>query len=437
MSAQPRNHACNRPPPATGLQECHLLPSWYPFDCSFGEAEFVDAARRSNAVPIPHPLALEVCAPRGLRLIHGVPVAYSRAAGELYVERLLRQVERVAPLFDRDRDVVELVLEQFSGLLDARQVLRIVDSLGRHFHFSRDPAREFRVVFGGAQPGAAEVARFREAGLNRAMLSVTVPGRRSAALRSRSIEPVQAAIAACREAGYRSVGVTLRFDYAAYETPIALDAMGALLTDAPERVSLTGRSLSQVAETCRAELAARDYRLIGPDEYALPNDDLAVAAAAGRLGIGPAGYCAAGDCDILGLGAGALSRIGDAWCRNLSDVRDWEAAIDAERLPLCCGHALDREEQLRADVIRDVLCRRRIDIRAIERRWEVDFAWHFAGALARLRRHEELGSLVVGRDEIRITSQDGDALRIIALCFAPDHHEPAPVTIGEPPQQRH
>jgi oxygen-independent coproporphyrinogen-3 oxidase len=437
MSAQRRYHACSRPSPATGLQECHLLPSWYPFDCSFGEAEFVDAARRSNAVPIPHPLALEVCAPRGLRLIHGVPVAYSRAAGELYVERLLRQIERVAPLFDRDRDVVELVLEHFSALLDARQVLRIVDSLGRHFHFSRDPAREFRVVFGGAQPSAAEVASFRDAGLNRATLAVTVPGRRSAALRSRSIEPLVAAIAACREARYRSVGVTLRFDYAAYETPIALDAMGALLADTPERVSLTGRSLSQVAESCRAELAARGYRLIGPDEYALSDDDLAVAAAAGRLGFGPAGYCAAGDCDVLGLGAGALSRIGDAWCRNLSVVRDWEAAIDAERLPLCCGHALDREEQLRADVIRDILCRRRIDIPAIERRWEVDFAWHFSDALARLRRHEELGSLVVGRDEVRITSQDGDVVRIIALCFAPAHHDPTPATGGETPQHRH
>ena len=422
---------CPRPGPSTGVQESHVLPAPTTFRKPFGEAEFVDAARRSNAVPIPHPLALEICAPRGLRLIHGVPAAYSRAAGEMYVERLLRQIERIAPLFDRDRDVVHLVLEHFSGLLDVDHVLQVVESLGRQFHFSPDPAREFRVAFGGAQPAAAEIRRFAAAGLNRASLSVTVPGRRSAALRQRSIEPVLQALSACREAGLRSTGLTLRFDYAAYDESVAADAIAALVADRAERITLTGRSLGGIAAAGHRTLTDCGYRLIGPDEYALPDDDLSIAAAAGTLGIGPSGYCAAGDCDVLGFGAGALSRIGDVWCRNLSEVGSWESAIDDERLPLCCGHALDPEERLRSDIVRDLLCRRRLDIRAIERRWQLDFAAHFAGALARLRRQEELGRLAIGRDELRILSQESRAIRIIALCFTPDHQDPG--AAGRPP----
>lgn len=415
---------CPRPGPSTGVQEGHVFPAPTTFRKPFGEAEFIDAARRSNAVPIPHPLALEVCAPRGLRLIHGVPAAYSRAAGETTVERLLRQIERIAPLFDRDRDVVQLVLEHFSGLLDVDHVLQVVESLGRQFHFSPDPDREFRVAFGGAPPGAAEIRRFAEAGLNRASLSVTVPGRRSAALRSRSIEPVLQAVSACREAGLSSTALTLRFDYAAYDEQTAADAIATLVADRPERIALTGRSLAAVAAAGHRTLTDCGYRLIGPDEYALPDDALAIAAAAGTLGIGPSGYCAAGDCDVLGFGAGALSRIGDVWCRNLSDVGAWESAIDAERLPLCCGHALDADERLRADIVRDLLCRRRLDIRAIERRWQVDFAGYFADALAKLRQHEKLGRLAIGRDELRILSRDSDAIRIIALCFTPDYQNP-------------
>jgi len=428
---------CPRPGPSTGVQDRHVFPAPTMFRKPFGEAEFVDAARRSNAVPIPHPLALEVCAPRGLRLIHGVPAAYTRAAGEMYVERLLRQIERIAPLFDRDRDVVQLVLEHFSGLLDVAHVLRVVESLGRQFHFSPDPAREFRVAFGGAQPAAAEIRRFAEAGLNRASLSVTVPGRRSAALRQRSIEPVLQAISGCREAGLRSTALTLRFDYAAYDEQTATAAIAALVADRPERIALTGRSLGVVAAAGQRTLSDCGYRLIGPDEYALPDDDLAMAAAAGTLGIGPSGYCAAGDCDVLGFGAGALSRIGDVWCRNLPEVAAWESAIDAESLPLCCGHALDPDERLRADIVRDLLCRRRLDIRAIERRWQLDFAAHFAGTLARLRRHEELGRLTIGRDELRILSRDGDAVRIIALCFTPDHQDPGAAGRQPAPSGRH
>ncbi len=424
MPGESRIDCCAVPAPTTGVQQSHVFPSTSTFRRPFGETAFVDAARRSNAVPIPHPLALEVCAPRGLRLIHGVPAAYSRAAGEMYVERLLRQIERIAPLFDRDRDVVQLVLEHFSGLLDIGQVLRIVDSLGRQFHFCADPAREFRVAFGGAPPGLAEIRRFAEAGLNRAALSVTVPGRRSAALRGRSIEPALEALSACRDAGLRSTALTLRFDYAAYEPQIAADTVAAPVAERPGRISLTGRALSQVAGTIHRALADQGYLMIGPDEYALPGDDIAIAAATGRLGIGPSGYCTAGDCDVLGFGAGALSRIGDVWCRNLAEVRAWESAIDAERLPLCCGHRLDAEERLRADIVRDLLCRRRIDIRAVERRWQVDFAGHFAAELARLRRHEELGRIAIAPDELRIVSQDGDAIRIIALCFTPDHPQP-------------
>jgi oxygen-independent coproporphyrinogen-3 oxidase len=164
--------------------------------------------------------------------------------------------------------------------------------------------------------------------------------------------------------------------------------------------------------------------MIAPDEYALPGDDLTIAAEAGHLGIGPSGYYAAGDCDVLGFGAGALSRVGDAWCRNLSDVRAWERAIDAERLPLCCGYSLNADGRLRGDLVRDLLCRRSIDIRAVERRWELDFSRYFAAALAKLRAHEALGRVRIERDSLRITSQDGEAIRIIALCFSPDHQQP-------------
>jgi len=293
------------------------------------------------------------------------------------------------------------------------------------------------VAFGGAQPAAAEIRRFAEAGLNRASLSVTVPGRRSAALRQRSIEPVLQAISGCREAGLRSTALTLRFDYAAYDEQTATAAIAALVADRPERIALTGRSLGVVAAAGQRTLSDCGYRLIGPDEYALPDDDLAMAAAAGTLGIGPSGYCAAGDCDVLGFGAGALSRIGDVWCRNLPEVAAWESAIDAESLPLCCDHALDPDERLRADIVRDLLCRRRLDIRAIERRWQLDFAAHFAGTLARLRRHEELGRLTIGRDELRILSRDGDAVRIIALCFTPDHQDPGAAGRQPAPSGRH
>ena len=101
------------------------------FDARFGEAEYRGAAHASNEDPIPRRLSIYVHVPFcfspcfycGCARI----ITRDRAKADGYLARLHREIELTAPLFDRDRQVVQL---HFGGgtpnFLDWRQMAELV-----------------------------------------------------------------------------------------------------------------------------------------------------------------------------------------------------------------------------------------------------------------------------------------------------------------------
>jgi len=164
-------------------------------------------------------------------------------------------------------------------------------------------------------------------------------------------------------------------------------------------------------------LTAAGYRYIGLDHFALPEDDLSVALEAGDLHRNFMGYTTHADCDLIGLGASAISHIGDSYSQNFRDLPAWEHAVDQGRLPVYRGLALDADDVLRADVIQQLMCRGEVDCRQISNRHHIDFDLYFADALARLAPlvADGLAKVVPGR--VMATSRGRLLLRMIAMCF--------------------
>src|SRR5690606_19639809 len=84
------------------------------FGDAFGEAALREHARLSNGEPIPKPLSVYVHVPFcespcfycGCNRV----ITRDKSRGEAYLVRLYREIEMVAPMFDRDREVVQLHL---------------------------------------------------------------------------------------------------------------------------------------------------------------------------------------------------------------------------------------------------------------------------------------------------------------------------------------
>lgn len=416
------------------------------FDARFGEAEYRAAARASNEDPIPRRLSIYVHVPFcfspcfycGCARI----ITRDRSKAEAYLARLHREIELTAPMFDRDRQVVQL---HFGGgtpnFLDGRQMAELVESMSRQFTFAHDGAREFGIELDPRSADARYVAMLAEHGFNR--LSVGVQDFdadvQAAVNRIQSVEETRAVIDAAREHGFRSTSIDLIYGlprqtpasfartleqviairpdriatYGYAHLPARFKAQRQIdaveLPDAAERLALLGLTIRTLTDA--------GYRYIGMDHFALPGDELSRAQEHGTLQRNFQGYSTHGSCDMIGLGMTSIGRIGDAYMQNAKDLVGYYAALDAGRLPVARGMILDEDDRIRADAIQRIMCDGVIEIAPFEARHQIDFADYFAHELNRLRTLAEDGLVVLSPTRIAATARGRLLLRIIAMCF--------------------
>jgi len=416
------------------------------FHGGFGEAQLRAAIRASNEDPIPRRLSVYVHVPFCLSpcFYCGCTRVITRdtSKADIYLDRLYREIELIAPLFDRDRTLVQL---HFGGgtpnFLDERRMGELLDSLARNFSFDRSADREFGIEIDPRTCDPDYVRMLARHGFNRISVGIQDfdPEVQKAVNRIQSVEQTRAVLDTARECGFRSTSVDLIYGlpkqtpekfartldqvialgsdriacYAYAHLPERFKAqrqiVAADLPDAATRLKLLGLSVEK--------LTAAGYRYVGMDHFARPSDDLAQVQDAGTLQRNFQGYSTHGDCDLIGLGMSSISHVGATFSQNARDLPAYYAALDAGRLAVVRGLTLDDDDFIRADAIQQLMCHGILDIPAFEARHQIDFDEYFADELARLLEIERDGLIEVGDDRLRVTSRGRFLLRIIAMCF--------------------
>ena len=429
------------------------------FHAGFGEKELREVAAASNGDPIPRRLSLYVHVPFcespcfycGCNRI----ITRDKARGDAYLARLYREIALSAQLFDRDREVIQL---HFGGgtpnFLTPAQLGEVVETLRSQFRFSDAADRDISIELDPRFVDADDIAALGRIGFNRASFGVQDfdPAVQEAVNRIQSIEQTRAVIDACRGNGFRSVNVDLIYGLPSQTTEGFARTLDTVAQMRPDRVAVYGyahmphlfkpqkqldASLLPSGETKLAllqlaieQLTAAGYLYIGMDHFALPDDELALAQARGGLHRNFMGYTTHADSDLVGLGVSAISHIGDSFSQNPRDLPSWQAALDEGRLPVFRGMRLNEDDQLRADLIQQLMCQGEIPVAALERRYAIDFAEYFALALDRLAPLAEDGLVRVEEQRIVVTSRGRLLLRNIAMCF--DHYLDQPATVATP-----
>ena len=429
------------------------------FHAGFGEKELRDVATSSNGDPIPRRLSLYVhvpfCASPCFYCGCNRIITRDTARGEAYLARLYREIALTAGLFDRDREVIQL---HFGGgtpnFLSPAQLRDVVDTLRSHFRFSDAADRDISIELDPRFVDADDIAALGKIGFNRASFGVQDfdPAVQEAVNRIQSVEQTRAVIDACRGNGFRSVNVDLIYGLPNQTPDGFARTLDTVAEMRPDRVAVYGyahmphlfkpqkqldASLLPSGETKLAllqlaieKLTAAGYLYIGMDHFALPDDELALAQARGGLHRNFMGYTTHADSDLVGLGVSAISHIGDSFSQNPRDLPSWQAALDEGRLPVFRGMRMNEDDQLRADLIQQLMCQGEIPVAALERRYAIDFAEYFALALDRLAPLAEDGLVRVEEQRIVVTSRGRLLLRNIAMCF--DHYLDQPATVATP-----
>ena len=116
------------------------------------------------------------------------------------------------------------------------------------------------------------------------------------------------------------------------------------------------------ARATAATLAAHDYRSIGLDHFAKPEDSLTHALDAGRLRRNFQGYTD-DDAEILiGFGSSAIGQFPQGYVQNAVPFNDYEKTIAAGRFATHRGVALTLEDRMRRAVIERLMCDMKADL---------------------------------------------------------------------------
>ena len=288
-------------------------------------------------------------------------------------------------------------------------------------------------------------------GLSRASLGVQdlSPRVQAAVNRPESFDTIRWAVEALRDQGVASVNLDLMYGLPLQAVENVITSLGQITTLKPDRIALFGyahvpwlkphQTLINEADLPGAEerfaqsqsaaryLTSKGWQAVGLDHFALPHDSLAAAARAGRLRRNFQGYTTDEAPVLIGLGVSSISRTPDGFVQNLSQEREWRAAVGEGRLPVARGVALTGRDVFIAEIIERLMCDFTVDLRAFTNRHGRCIAnlAHVRGALQRL---EADGLIEITGDVVRVTTLGRPFVRAVCAVF-----DPAAV----PGQQRH
>ena len=415
------------------------------FRQAFAEDNYRQAAERSNRAPakalsayIHIPFCQSLCYYCACNKI----ITQKTHRAVEYLDYLKREIALQAALFSPSRRLTQLHLGGGTPTyLSSAQLAELMGCLRQHFCFDESDNHEFSIEVDPRTIDTARIAELRSQGFNRLSFGVQDFDEKvqAAVNRLQSEEQTYELVAAAREAAFKSVSVDLIYGLplqtvASFDT--TLDKIIALR---PDRIA--AYSYAHLPELVRAQrlirredmppperkmelleltisrLTAAGYVYIGMDHFALPDDELALARADGTLQRNFQGYSTFAECDLIGLGVSAIGKVGDTYSQSVKELSQYYARLDQGLLPVHRGYRLNADDQLRRDVISDLMCHGRIDFASIEARHPIRFKEYFAEALGKLDEHVADRLLEIRDDALVLLPQGHLMMRSVAMAF--------------------
>jgi len=416
------------------------------FHQAFAMDDYRAAAQASNQAAVPKALSLYIHIPFCKSLCYycacnKIITQKTHRAVE-YLEYLKREIAMQAALFDHSRKLSQLHLGGGTPTyLTREQLAELMDCLHQAFNMDDSDEHEFSIEVDPRTISTEQIEHLRQLGFNRLSFGVQDfdADVQAAVNRVQSEEQIYALVAAARAAKFKSVSVDLIYGLP-LQTVASFDVtLSKIIALRPDRIA--AYSYAHLPELVRAQrlirredmppperkmelleltisrLTAAGYVYIGMDHFALPDDELTLARANGTLQRNFQGYSTFADCDLIGLGSSSIGKVGDTYSQSVKELSQYYARIDQGLLPVHRGYRLNADDQLRRDVISDLMCHGRVDFASIEARHNIRFKEYFADALAKLDEHVADQLVAITDDALLLLPQGQLMMRSVAMAF--------------------
>jgi len=422
-------------------------PTALQFDEKFNAADYERVALASNASGRPLSVYVHIPFCRSLCYYCACNKIVTRNAERVrnYLVNLEREIDLQSALFSDSRQVEQL---HFGGgtptYLNQKQMWALMADLRQAFPFDESDHREFSIEVDPRAVQRNTIAQLADLGFNRLSLGVQDfdPRVQKSVNRMQSVEQVCKLVSDAQENHFRSVSFDLIYGLP-HQTVQSFDrTLDLVLAIRPERLAIynyahlparfkgqrmindadipSPQTKLEILHHTIDKLGTSDYEYIGMDHFALPNDDLVVAKRNGTLQRNFQGYSTHGGCDLIGLGVSAISRIGNSYAQNSTSTAEYESLLADSYLPVMRGIEVDQDDQLRADVIQQLMCHDGLSISDFESSHDICFKSYFQNELMNLAPLANDGLVYIDEDEIEVTASGKLLMRSVAMIF--DRH---------------
>lgn len=119
--------------------------------------------------------------------------------------------------------------------------------------------------------------------------------------------------------------------------------------------------------------------MIGMDHFAKPSDELSLAIDKGELHRNFQGYTTKGGSELIGVGLTSISELEGCYSQNYKEMGEYEAMIDAGKLPIHRGITLSEDDKIRKKAIMDLMGSFRLEFGELNAKFNIKLKRVFQG----------------------------------------------------------
>ena len=359
-----------------------------------------------------------------------------------YLRYLEREFSLVAGMLEGGRRAEQVHLGGGTPtFLSATELETLMRGLRNHFELL---AGEYAIEIDPRTVDDEKIAALGQLGFNRMSLGIQDfdADVQKAVNRIQSEEETARAISAARRYGVTSINVDLIYGLPK-QTVSGFDrTLDQVLGFKPDRIALYSYAHSpgnfkpqrridirdlpsaevklQIMTLAVNKLTGAGYVYIGMDHFALPHDDLAMAANRAGLQRNFQGYSTRPDSDLIAFGISAISKVGATYSQNVKTLDDYCDHLDRAELPVLRGIQLTVDDLLRRAIIQSLMCHFELSIESIEIAYLLNFREYFSDEWNKLEELERDGLVALEPKWINVAPRGRLLVRNIAMVF--DRH---------------
>jgi oxygen-independent coproporphyrinogen-3 oxidase len=405
-------------------QPCGLYVELEAFSSDYGAHDYRNWVEQSNGDPVPAPIVLY--------LRDGLADGFcedEQSVDQLDQARAIEQELRAqGALFDADRPLEQLIVAgSIAADWSENQLYRLVSAIQASFLVNRDSLNSWCACVGGTIPTEERLRLLRVLGFNH--LRFTLEESVQAVL---PVESLATAIQNAKQLGFDRTILDVRQMPANDSLLSTLEFLAHKAKPDRIRMPHPGKEGSDAFDRT---LLTMGFRNFGLDWYLREDDGWWQARQSGSLYWTLLGYSELRNPDVIGVGPGALSSVGDCYSLNEASASAYVAMVERGELPVVRGAELEAADLLRREIIAMILTASCISVSWLEEKWGIQFSHYFARENELLHRLERDKRVVRKNDCIDIDARGYRELVEICNIFN-SQSDRRPHTAAHPPSSK-